>query len=232
MAVMKLPTTTGMLLFLGAPLLLSAAVTEAQRSYIDQATGAKGVYTEAEDTYKVTFSRTDVKVIVEGRQMSPILGFSSRAAFTSSSHGGLMVMGDVVLLEDEVNPAAVKGVRAAASSPVPRFAGEAVSEKSAITAATLDTILGVKGETNSGMYKATIGRSAPMHGAKVGKRMGLNTWAAFAGTDDNALVDGDFAMTKDELQGVLKALRKAGINIVAIHNHMTHEDPQYVFPHY
>ncbi|MCL5745734.1 MAG: DUF1259 domain-containing protein, partial [Acidobacteria bacterium] len=48
----------------------------------------------------------------------------------------------------------------------------------------------------------------------------------------NALVDGDFAMTKDELQGVLKALRKAGINIVAIHNHMTHEDPQYVFPHY
>jgi hypothetical protein len=127
---------------------------------------------------------------------------------------------------------AVKGVRAAVSTPAPRFAGEAVAEKSAITAATLDTILGVKGETNNGMYKATIGRSALMHGAKVGKQMGVNTWAAFAGTDENALVDGDFAMTKDELQGVLKSLRKAGINIVAIHNHMTHEDPQYVFLHY
>jgi protein-tyrosine-phosphatase len=82
------------------------------------------------------------------------------------------------------------------------------------------------------MYKATIGREAAMHGAKVGKQMGVNTWAAFAGTDSNALVDGDFAMTTDELQPVLRALRKAGINIVAIHNHMTHEEPQYVFLHY
>jgi len=127
---------------------------------------------------------------------------------------------------------AVKGVRAAGSVPASRFAGGAVSENSAIAASSLDAILGVKGETNNGMYKATIGRSASMHGAKVGKQMGVNTWAAFAGTDDNALVDGDFAMTKDELQGVLKALRKAGINIVAIHNHMTHEDPQYVFLQY
>ncbi|MCC6364296.1 MAG: DUF1259 domain-containing protein [Bryobacterales bacterium] len=277
---MKLHTTTGILLFLGAPLLLPAAVTEAQRLSIDQATGAKGVYTEAEDTYKVSFPRTDVKFAVEGRPMPPFLGFSSWAAFTSSAHGGLMVMGDIVLLEDEVNPAlsaaldaglevtalhnhffyesprvmymhiggngsagqlapavrkvldAVKSVRAAASTPAPRFAGKAVSEKSSITAATLDTILGVKGETNNGMYKATIGRSASMHGAKVGKQMGVNTWAAFAGTDENALVDGDFAMTTDELQGVLKSLRKAGINIVAIHNHMTHEEPQYVFLHY
>ena len=67
--------------------------------------GAKGVYTEAEDTHKVTFPRTDIKVSVEGRPMPPFLGFSSWAAFTPGSHGGLMVMGDVVLLEDEVNPA-------------------------------------------------------------------------------------------------------------------------------
>jgi hypothetical protein len=62
--------------------------------------------------------------------------------------------------------------------------------------------------------------------------MGVNTWAAFAGTDAYAQVDGDFAMLAGELQGVLKALRKAGIQIVAIHNHMTHEQPQYVFLHY
>ncbi len=280
MVVMKLRTTTGILLFLGAPLLLPAALTEAQRSSIDRATGAKGVYTVSEDTYKVTFPRTDVKVTVEGRPMSPFLGFSSWAAFTPGTHGGLMVMGDVVLLEDEVNAAmsaaldsglevtarhnhffyesprvmymhiggsgsaeqlapavrkvfdAVKGVRAAAPAPAARFAGEPVSEKSSISAGALDAILDVKGETNNGMYKVTIGRSASMHGARVGKQMGVNTWAAFAGSDENALVDGDFAMTTDELQGVLKTLRRAGINIVAIHNHMTHEDPQYVFLHY
>jgi hypothetical protein len=62
--------------------------------------------------------------------------------------------------------------------------------------------------------------------------MGVNTWAAFAGTDQLASVDGDFAMTEDELQGVLKSLRKNGIHIVAIHNHMTHEQPRYVFLHY
>jgi hypothetical protein len=127
---------------------------------------------------------------------------------------------------------AVKSVRTAAPTPAARFAGDPVPEKSAITAAVIDTILGVKGESNDGMYKATIGRTASMHGSTVGKQMGVNTWAAFAGADDNALVDGDVAMTKEELQGVLKALRKAGINIVAIHNHMTHEDPQYVFLHY
>jgi hypothetical protein len=62
--------------------------------------------------------------------------------------------------------------------------------------------------------------------------MGVNTWAAFAGADDAAFVDGDFAMLESEVQPVLKALRKAGINIVAIHNHMTHEQPRYVFLHY
>lgn len=280
MAVMKLPIVTGILLVLGAPAILPASLTEAQRGAIDQATGAKGVYTEAEDTYKVTFSRTDVKVTVEGRVMAPFLGFSSWAAFTPSGRSGLMVMGDFVLLEDEVNPAmsaaldaglevtalhnhffyesprvmymhiggngtaerlapavrkvldAVKSIRTAAPTPAARFAGDPIPETNAISAAAIDAILGVKGESNNGMYKATIGRTASMHGTKVGKQMGVNTWAAFAGSDENALVDGDFAMTQGELQGVLKAMRKAGINIVAIHNHMTHEEPQYVFLHY
>jgi hypothetical protein len=62
--------------------------------------------------------------------------------------------------------------------------------------------------------------------------MGVNTWAAFAGSDDKAVVDGDFAMYEKEVQGVLKALRGAGIQIVAIHNHMTGEEPRVVFLHY
>jgi hypothetical protein len=71
-----------------------------------------------------------------------------------------------------------------------------------------------------------------MMGQDVGNTMGVNTWAAFAGEDDKAIVDGDFAMTEQELQGVLKALRRAGIQIVAIHNHMTGESPRIMFLHF
>jgi hypothetical protein len=123
-------------------------------------------------------------------------------------------------------------VRTASAQPARAFAGQPVPTANQITSGPIDQILGVKGESNNGMYKATIGRTATHHGTKVGKTMGVNTWAAFAGTDQYASVDGDFAMTEDELQGVLKTLRKNGIHIVAIHNHMTHEQPRYVFLHY
>ena len=82
------------------------------------------------------------------------------------------------------------------------------------------------------MCKVVIGRSAKMMDTEVGKEMGVNTWAAFAGTDDNAVVDGDFTVLEDELQPVLKSLRHDGINIVAIHSHMTHENPRILFLHY
>jgi hypothetical protein len=62
--------------------------------------------------------------------------------------------------------------------------------------------------------------------------MGVNTWAAFLGSDDNAVVDGDFAMAESELQNVLKTLRAGGINIVAIHHHMSGETPRILFLHY
>jgi hypothetical protein len=62
--------------------------------------------------------------------------------------------------------------------------------------------------------------------------MGVNTWAAFAGSDDDAVVDGDFAVHESELQTVLKTLRGEKINIVAIHSHMTEENPRMLFLHY
>jgi len=105
-------------------------------------------------------------------------------------------------------------------------------EKSSITPAPLNEIFGMQGEAKDGMVKFTIGRPAQMHGVKIDKEMGVNTWAAFAGSDDNAVVDGDFAITEDELQPALKALRLAKINIVAIHMHMTHEQPRILFFHY
>jgi Domain of Unknown Function (DUF1259) len=258
----------------------NAEVSEAARQQIDAATGAKGAYTAAEDTYRVAFPRNDVKFAIEGRPMHPFMGFTSWAAFTPAGGRGLMVMGDLVLLEDEVNPVMsvalangleitalhnhffyesprvmfmhigghgeagalagavrkaldkVKEIRAASPSPAAKFPGADVPTVNAIGAAAIDSILGVKGQSQDGMYKMTIGRPATMHGAKAGNAMGVNTWAAFAGTDENALVDGDFAMLEGELEGVLKALRAGGIHIVAIHNHMTNEEPQYVFLHY
>jgi hypothetical protein len=259
---------------------VTAAIPEAQRSKIDQVTGVKGSYTAEEDVYRVSFPRTDVKVTVEGRGMHPFLGLTSWAAFTPHSETELMVMGDLVLFEDEVNPVMsaaldnglevtalhnhfffdsprvmfmhiggsgtaerlatavaramdkVKEIRKANPQPAGKFAGPEIPETNSITASTLDALLGVKGQVNAGMYKIAIGRKATMHGKAVGNQMGVNTWAAFAGTDDAAFVDGDFAMLKSEVQAVLKALRRSGINIVAIHNHMTHEEPQYVFLHY
>jgi Domain of Unknown Function (DUF1259) len=105
-------------------------------------------------------------------------------------------------------------------------------ERNSITAAPLNEIFGMQGETKDGMVKFTVGRPATMHGVKIDNTMGVNTWAAFAGSDDNAVVDGDFAVTEDELQPVLKSLLKEKINIVAIHQHMTHEQPRMMFFHY
>jgi len=126
----------------------------------------------------------------------------------------------------------VKQTRAANPQPKDSFGVSALPEKNSISAEPLNQIFGTNGEVNNGMVKFTIGRPATMHGVKIDNTMGVNTWAAFAGSDDNAVVDGDFAVTEDELQPVLKSLLKEKINIVAIHQHMTHEEPRIMFFHY
>jgi hypothetical protein len=104
--------------------------------------------------------------------------------------------------------------------------------ESHISAAPLDAIFGKTGETNNGMYKASFGRPVKMHGLTAGEAMGVNTWAGFGGTDQDAVVDGDFVVLESELQAVLKSLRGSGIQIVAIHQHMTGEEPRMMFLHY
>jgi len=126
----------------------------------------------------------------------------------------------------------VKQTRAANPQPKASFGARPLPEKNSISAAPLNEIFGTQGESKDGMVKFTIGRPAKMHGVTIDKDMGVNTWAAFAGSDDNAIVDGDFAVTEDELQPVLKSLLKEKINIVAIHQHMTHEEPRIMFFHY
>jgi hypothetical protein len=103
---------------------------------------------------------------------------------------------------------------------------------SQLDADTIAAYLGHHGDLSGGVYKVTIGRTAQMHGHPIGSTMGVNTWAAFSGTNDQAVVDGDFAMLESELQPVLKALRHADIQIVAIHQHMTGETPRIMFLHY
>jgi hypothetical protein len=143
--------------------------------------------------------------------------------------------GEVEKLAAAVKAAVAKTKEIRASKPKPSivFGQPSIPSKNSITSAKIEEVLGVEGQAKEGMFKAVIGRKAKMPcGCEVGKEMGVNTWAAFAGTDDNAVVDGDFVVSEDELQPVLKSLRGAGINVVAIHNHMTHEQPRMIFLHY
>jgi hypothetical protein len=126
----------------------------------------------------------------------------------------------------------VKQIRAASANPKDSFGAVPLPQKNSINAAPLNEIFEAQGESKDGMVKFTFGRPAKMHGTNIAKDMGVNTWAAFAGSDDNAIVDGDFAVAEDELQPVLKSLLKDKINIVAIHQHMTHEEPRIMFFHY
>jgi hypothetical protein len=127
---------------------------------------------------------------------------------------------------------AAKQIRAGGPNPKDSFGAAPLPEKNSVSAAPLNEIFGVQGESKDGMVKFTFGRPATMHGIKIDNTMGVNTWAAFAGSDDNAVVDGDFAVTEDELQPTARSLLKEKINIVAIHQHMTHEQPRMMFFHY
>jgi hypothetical protein len=248
---------------------------------IDSVTGLKGALNQEEGVFKVSAPRTDVKVTVDGAILPPFMGLTSWAAFVADPKGGAMVMGDLVLFEDEVNPVMsalfekgmtvtalhnhfffsqpqvffmhiggqgptdklaagvkaalvqVKQVRTATPELAKSFTHAAVPATSSISADPLVAIIGGKPTTKDGMVKFTIGRSVAMPcGCQVGKEMGVNTWAGFMGSDDTAVVDGDFVTVAGELQPVLHALRAGGINIVAIHSHMEDETPKLIYLHY
>jgi hypothetical protein len=255
---------------------LAAGENTLDTATIEKLTGAKGTMDAKEGVFKVSVPRTDLSVTAAGVRMTPPMGLTSWAAFQRAGEQ-VMVMGDLVLLEDQVNPVmsvaldqglevtalhnhffwdAPKvmfmhiggtGAEAALASAVGKvFARmtETAGGKGDVLGAAIDparttldpkaieAILGVTGTLNAGVYKVVIGRTSRMHGQDVGAAMGVNTWAAFAGSNEKAVVDGDFAMRETELQGVLKALRHAGIAVVAIHHHMTHEEPRILFLHY
>jgi len=243
---------------------------------IEQLTGAKGKLDEKEGTFKVSVPRSDLTVSAAGVRLTPPMGLTSWAAFKRSGKD-TMVMGDMVLAEDQVNPvmsvALDSGLEVTAlhnhffwDSPKVMFmhiggmgdtaklaasVGKVFTRiketsggkgekpeadidpaKTSLEPGKIEAILGMKGDLKDGVYKVVVGRTARMHGTEIGSTMGVNTWAAFAGTDERAVVDGDFAMLESELQAVLKALRGAGIDVVAIHQHMIGDQPRIVFLHY
>jgi Domain of Unknown Function (DUF1259) len=253
-----------------------AADTALDTAKIEQLTGGKGELNAQEGVFKVSVPRTDLAVTAAGVKMTPPMGLTSWAAFQQVSPQ-TMVMGDIVLLEDQVNPVmsvalsnglevtalhnhffwdtpkvmfmhiggmgsqeALAGAVGKVFATVKETSGgkgtvphaELDPAKTSLEPKSIEEILGVKGQMANGVYKVTIGRATNMHGHDVGNTMGVNTWAAFVGSDDTAVVDGDFAMLESELQPVLKALRGAGINIVAIHQHMAMESPRVMFLHY
>jgi len=118
------------------------------------------------------------------------------------------------------------------SGPAEGFGGPAIPVENTIDPRPLEAILGVPGQAKDGMAKFVFPRKTTAHGVDLGAEMGVNTWAVFGGSPQTAVVDGDFAMLESELQAVLKALRAGKINVVAIHSHMTHEQPRIVFLHY
>jgi hypothetical protein len=126
---------------------------------------------------------------------------------------------------------AIKKVRSEHQTPTRSFAGD-VPNGGTLDAAGIERVIGQKSQTQDGVVKVTIGRQGSMHGVKVAGSIGLTTWAAFSGGSELAAVDGDFIMTGPEVQAVLRSLRKSGINIVALHNHMVGEEPAFYFTHF
>ncbi len=227
---------------------------------------------------KVNIPRNDLRVTIEQRPAPTPFGFGGWLALTKGQ-GMDVMMGDLVLTEDEVNPVMsallqngldvtalhnhffweeprvfymhVHGMGSAADLAkrvkpaidlIDQAARKAAPPPAAlapasppIDGAALAKIIGTPGEQNGPVYKITIGRpdiALREHGAPINARMGLNTWAAFAGTDADAMVAGDVAMLEAEVTPVLKALRANGLNVVAIHHHMTGVQPVVIFLHY
>lgn len=226
---------------------------------------------------KVNIPRNDLKISVDGIATPTPFGFGGWIAMSKGT-GMDVMMGDLVLTEEEVNPvmSAVldAGLEVTAvhnhfffetprifymhvhghGSPAdlatkikpalaligknpprnaPAAAGRSIEGK--LDSAQLAKIIGTEGEQNGTVYKITIGRSdlsLKEMGAPINARMGLNTWAAFYGSDSDAVVAGDVAMLESEVTPVLKALRANGLDVVAIHHHMVGTQPAIYFLHY
>ena len=259
--------------------IVPAWAQEIPKQYQDvlDALGKKGDYKN--NVLKVNIPRSDVTVTVDGVATPTPFGFGGWLAMTKGTGGMDVMMGDLVLLQDEVNPVMSalldNGLEVTAlhnhfffdaprifymhvmghgtPADLARKAKPAVDlighvtvrhrespGTGALPPGKIDTakiaqIVGHEGEQNGAVYKITVGRddlAIKEMGAVINARMGLNTWAAFVGSDQDAAVAGDVAMLESEVTPVLKTLRSHGLEVVAIHHHMTGSRPVVIFLHY
>ena len=242
------------------------------------ALGKQGDYKDK--VLKVNIPRNDLSITVANVKTPTPFGFGGWVAMTKGTGGMDVMMGDLVLTQEEVNPVMSalldNGLEATAlhnhffwdeprmfymhvhghgtpadlarkvrpaldligkgnARPAAASAAPAAGPAPTIDTAKIAQIVGTTGEQTGAVYKITIGRDdlkLTEMGAPINARMGLNTWAAFVGTNENAAVAGDVAMLTGEVTPVLKTLRKNGIDVVAIHHHMVDTRPTIYFLHY
>ena len=253
----------------------SARAQEIDWQKVDDALGRKPAVSG--DVHRYGFPRTDLTVTLDSVTIKPAFALGGWIAF-KPAHGGAMAMGDLVLLESEVNPVMLKLIEggleitavhnhllraspptfymhvgghgdpakmaavirdALGASKTPLAAPAAASPPPAIDldTAQLDQIIGAKGQANGGVYQFGVPRRDPvMEGgmaiAPVGP-MGVATAINFQPTGDGkAAITGDFVLTNDEVNLVIKALRSNGIEVTAVHGHMLNEQPRLFFLHF
>jgi hypothetical protein len=229
---------------------------------------------------KVSIPRNDLHVTIADYAVPTPFGFGGWFALTKGDGGGDVMMGDLVLLQEEVNPVMsallehglevtalhnhffwvqppiffmhihghgkaldlanqIKPALDLIGHIVPALSASnnsaSAPAKPSLDTARIAKIVGYEGEQNGAVYKITVGRpdlDVKEMGATINARMGLNTWAAFVGTNEDAAVAGDVAMLESEITPTLKALRGHGLEVVAIHHHMTTLRPVVIFLHY
>lgn len=225
-----------------------------------------------EGTLVVRFPRSDLRVTIDGETIPTGLGLGSWIAWTNMGDD-TMLMGDLVLLEKEVNPVIsalqesninvtalhnhfrgdlprimfmhidamgkgtqfARGIKNALSKTgTPHQTGSGAPQPVLmLDTRRIEKIVGHSGSNAGGSFKITVGRSGvKSHQMELTSSMGMNSWAGFVGSNEQAHVAGDIVMTSTEVNRVIRTLRNGGIEVVAIHNHMLDEDPRMFFLHY
>ncbi|MGX1321244.1 hypothetical protein AB7M17_004697 [Bradyrhizobium sp. USDA 377] len=267
--------TISALMVIGACFIATARAQDVDWQKVDDALGRKPAVTG--DVHRYGFPRTDLTVTLDGVTIKPALALGGWVAF-KPAHGGVMAMGDLVLLESEINPVmlkmiangleitavhnhllgaspatfymhvaghgdpvriatAIKEALAESKTPLSVPASTAPPPAVDLDTAQLDQIIGVKGQANGGVYQFNVPRRDPvteqgMQLSPVGP-MGVATAINFQPTGDGkAAITGDFVLTGDEVNPVIRALRSHGIAVTALHSHMLDEQPRLFFMHF
>ncbi|MBB4369080.1 hypothetical protein GGD63_001868 [Bradyrhizobium sp. cir1] len=267
--------TISALMAIGACFIATARAQDVDWQKVDDALGRKPTVTG--DVHRYGFPRTDLTVTLDGVTIKPALALGGWVAF-KPAHGGAMTMGDLVLLEPEINPVMLKMIasgleitavhnhllganpatfymhvaghgdpvriatalkEALAESKTPMSVPAAAAPPPAVDldTAQLDQIIGVKGQANGGVYQFNVPRRDPvteqgMQLSPVGP-LGVATAINFQPTGaGKAAITGDFVLTGDEVNPVIKALRSHGIAVTALHSHMLDEQPRLFFMHF